>query len=190
MVNLWQPIEQTLGRPVPKLNPSTIGFVRHEVKNGAYWLREGERCQHIAFIERGMFRHYRLMDGREITRWISLENGYCTSLASFVHYRTSEENIVAIQPTIIWQLRRDDWLRLQDQHPIFKDYWIKVLEYLYSCFEDRVWSLLSSDAPGKYDYLANRYPELIRNVPQKYLAEMMGVAPRHLSRIRRQLMDG
>jgi hypothetical protein len=50
--------------------------------------------------------------------------------------------------------------------------------------EERVSSLIALNAKNRFEYLRNRYPKLVMNVPDKYLASILGIEPRHLSRLR------
>jgi len=47
--------------------------------------------------------------------------------------------------------------------------------------------LICFDAEDLYKYLINAYPELIINVPSKYIAEFMSISPQWLSKIKRRI---
>ena len=91
---------------------------------------------------------------------------------------------------VVGPVHRDAWQRLREAYPTLQSFWVQTLEYLLVCFEDRVWSLIAGDAESRYRYMVARYPDFLLNLPQHYLADMLGIAPRHLSRIRAKLAAG
>ena len=48
-------------------------------------------------------------------------------------------------------------------------------------------SLLQDSAQKKYEDLIKQQPNLIQNIPLKYIASYIGIRPQSLSRIRRQI---
>ena len=168
-------------------------FRRRELARGEAWLREGEVCRKLAFVESGGLRHTRADDtdgGRELTRWAAVAGQYTTSFPSFTQGRPSDDRITATAPTVVYELDRDAWQRLREAYPPLQSFWVQTLEYLLVCFEDRVWSLIAGDAESRYRYMVARYPDFLLDLPQHYLADMLGIAPRHLSRIRAKLAAG
>jgi CRP-like cAMP-binding protein len=161
-----------------------IVTVQSLTKN-SFFIREGQICNRVAFVESGILRHfYYTEDKIEVTRWVSLKNTFSTSFASFIRDTPSHENIQAIQDSIILTISKKDWQTLCDQYPTFHEIWVKNIESLYIGMEERVFSLIALQAEQRYEFLCNTYPEFIKEVPLKFIASMLGMEPRHLSRIR------
>lgn len=160
-------------------------FRRLELARDEAWLRAGEVCRALCFVESGLLRHSRVDDdGRRHTRWATLAGQYGTCFPSFTRATPAEDDIVAVEPTVLWELDRDRWAESRAAEPQLQAYWVATLEYLLTCFEDRVWSLISGDAEARYRYMMERYPEFLLSLPQHYVADLLGIGPRHLSRIR------
>ena len=159
-------------------------FRRRSLARGERWLREGEVCRRLAFVSSGGLRHCRAAGDEVLTRWASLPGQYATCFPSFTRSTPSEDYIEATAPTELFELDRDDWADLRAEHSQLQAYWVAVLEQLLVCFEDRVWSLIAGDAEARYRYMIKRYPDFLLGLPQHYVADMLGIAPRHLSRIR------
>ncbi|XGV95085.1 MAG: cyclic nucleotide-binding domain-containing protein [Leptolyngbya sp. BL-A-14] len=51
-------------------------FVPKYLEKGEYFLRAGERCQHVAFIHQGLLRYYLLDDGEEFTYSFAKEHNF------------------------------------------------------------------------------------------------------------------
>ncbi|OAV43345.1 Crp/Fnr family transcriptional regulator [Lewinella sp. 4G2] len=165
-------------------------FKRKELNRGEHWLEAGKTCRHLAFLESGLLRHTQQRDGELITRWATLAGQYTVGFPSFIKQQPSDQNITAAQDCVLHELSWETWKELRREHAQLQEYWVAILEYNACCYEDRVWSLISGKGEARYRYMIERYPEFLLHLPQHYVAEMLGVAPRHLSRIRNKMSEG
>jgi CRP/FNR family transcriptional regulator, anaerobic regulatory protein len=172
---------------LPGISEDTIRkyFVYGEIKKGDYFIKEGQVCRKIAFINGGMIRHFYATDSKEVTRWVSLENHFCTSLFSFIKQEKSFENMEAIQDCELLSITRQGWEEMYATLPAFKEIWVKSMEASSINMEERIFSFVAKNADERYAYMLNRWPQFIQKVPVQYVASMLGTTPRHLSRIRR-----
>lgn len=184
---LLGPIEALAGPLRTDPTPILSAFTRRELGRGERWLAVGQVARKIAFLESGLLRHHQAYEGRAVTRWATLPGQYAVSLPSFVRRQPSDVTIEAAAPSVVYEVDRDRWLSLRAEVPQLQTFWIAVLEYQMCCFEDRVWSLIAGDGEARYRYMIERYPDFLLALPQHYLADMLGLAPRHLSRIRNKL---
>jgi CRP/FNR family transcriptional regulator, anaerobic regulatory protein len=158
----------------------------HVPKNGRFH-SEGVVCEQLGFMTEGMLRYYYLTEsGEEVTRWISMENEFVTSLSSFITQTPAQEIIQAIKPATILTATREDWLALYEQEAFVRQFWVKAIEANYVGMETRVANLISMTAQQRYEWVRQHQPRFITDVPDKYLASMIGIQPRHLSRLRGQ----
>ena len=161
-------------------------FRRRELARGEAFLREGEVCRSLFFLESGLMRHYRTEDDGQVkTRWATLPGQFGVDFASFSRQRPSDNGIEAAERSVLYTLEFGTWAGLRREHPQLQAFWVATLEYLVTCFEDRVYSLISGDAERRYGYMMERYPDFLLALPQHYVADMLGIAPRHLSRVKR-----
>jgi CRP-like cAMP-binding protein len=150
-----------------------------------YLLKEKSVCKQLWFIMEGMCRYFYLTEnGNEVTRWVSLENEFVTSFGSFIKQSNSNENIQAIKKSKILIAQKEDWDSLCEEDEFIRIFWAKSLEEHLIGIEARVYSLIALNAESKYDSLIQDYPKLVRDVPNKYLASILGINPRHLTRLR------
>ncbi len=159
-------------------------FRRRELKRGETWLREGQVCRKLCFLESGLLRHTRATEDGVMTRWATLPGQFALNLPSFTQQHPSDDAIEAAEACVIHELDREVWTALRAEYPQLQAFWVATLEWLVGCFEDRVWSLISGDAEQRYQYMMDRYPDFLLALPQHYVADMLGIAPRHLSRVR------
>ncbi|TGV00739.1 Crp/Fnr family transcriptional regulator [Flavivirga rizhaonensis] len=164
---------------------STVFKHKITLKKGEIWLKEGEVCQHLGIIVKGMCRHgFTNSEGDDITRWVSLESDIITSLSSFISGDRSNESIQAIATSEILFADKHDWLLFFSRYESVRQYWTKTLEQYLIGLEERLFNQISKKAQDRYNYLHNKYPRLIREVPNKYIASILGINSRHLSRLR------
>ena len=155
------------------------------LKRNEFWLKENTVCRHLGIITEGMCRHFYINDhGDEITRWVSLENEFVTSIGSFIRKTKAKENIQAITPTKILVAQKEEWDLFCKENEFARFFWLKAIEEVLIGMEERVFSLIALNAKNRFEYLRNNYPKIVMNVPDKYIASIIGVKPRHLSRLR------
>jgi CRP/FNR family transcriptional regulator, anaerobic regulatory protein len=135
-------------------------------------------------MEEGMLRYYYDTDKSEVTRWVALEDDFVTSLGSFITIQPVKENIQAIQNTKIIYATREDWNAIYQEENFVRELWTSVIEENYIGMENRIFNMISLSGEERYEWILKNYPKFNLYIPDKYLASMLGITPRHLSRIR------
>ncbi|MBC7890766.1 MAG: Crp/Fnr family transcriptional regulator [Sphingobacteriaceae bacterium] len=154
---------------------------------GTYFVEEGHTAQRLAFIEQGVFQYVVNRDGDEITTYVVGKGGFMASLLSFFKQVPARENIRALTEARTWEISKESLAGLLQMVPAFKDFYIGVLEWQIGCIDDSRLNLLTLSAEGRYEKLMREEPHLLQQIPLQYLASILGVTPRHLSRIRRTI---
>lgn len=157
------------------------------LKTDDYFAKDGEPCNRIGFIQKGMIRHFYVNDEEETTRWVSLEGEFIAVLSSFILQKPSNHYLQAIAPTELLVISKHDFDQIYRTSNMVQQLWLRVIEMTCLGFEDRIYQQLSADAKKRYLYMMKVWPQIIKNVPQKYIASMMGIKPESLSRLRAKL---
>lgn len=155
-------------------------------KKGDFFLKEGQVCHKICFVKTGILRHFYFTDQHEVTRWITMENEFTSSLQSFILETPSVENLQAITDCELVIFDRKAFKHLLDHNTGFKNLWIKALEYNYLTIENRVFSLIKKSAEERFEWMIKYQPRFILQIPVMYTASMLGITTRHLSRLRKK----
>jgi CRP/FNR family transcriptional regulator, anaerobic regulatory protein len=155
-----------------------------ELKKGEFFYQNSQVCSQLGFLETGMLRHFYETEGNDITCWVGLEGNFVTSLGSFITQMPVKENIQAIQTTKIIYTTREDWKALYQEENFVREIWTSVIEENYIGMESRLFSMITLSAEQRYDWMLKNHPKFNLYIPDKYLASMLGITPRHLSRIR------
>ena len=162
-------------------------FKLKKFKKGDFFHREGTVCTKIGFLQTGKINHYYNLDGKMQTRWVSLPESFVVSFGSFVNQVESFENLECITKCRMLVANRNDFYRLKENHTMIQQLWTRSIEQELIGFETRVFHLISNNAEQRYLSFIKTYPHYIQEVPLRYLASMLGIEPRHLSRIRNNL---
>jgi CRP/FNR family transcriptional regulator, anaerobic regulatory protein len=162
-------------------------FKQVKLKKGDFLAKEGEICRFLAFIEKGMLRNYYLIDGKEITRYVSLENSFSTAFGSFTKKEPSQEYVQAIESCQLYVLSYENLHKLYEVFPKMNALFRVVVENEYYGMEKRVFEMIALTAEQRYEIMLKERPDLIHRVAQQYLASMLGISPETLSRIRKKI---
>lgn len=159
-------------------------FEEVTLKKSDYWLKENDFSNYLGFIGNGMCRHFFVdSQGEDVTRWVSLEGEFVVSVGSFLEGTRSNESIQAIVPTTIFCVSKNTWDDFYQKNEFARTFWVRSIENYLVGLEERLYSHLSLNASERYNYLLKKYPQMVKKVPNKYLASIVGVKPRHLSRL-------
>jgi CRP-like cAMP-binding protein len=160
-------------------------FRRLDLPRGGFFVQTDVISTSLAFLEDGQLRYYSVdANGEERTTYISLPNTFVASLLSLLNEMPARENIVAVTSSKLWIIHKKDLLHLRDSIPAFKDFYIGLLEWQICCIDKGKFDLITLTAEQRYEKLLKEEPEVIRQVPLQYIASMLGITPRHLSRLR------
>lgn len=160
-------------------------FKSQELKKGDYFVQEGRVSQSLAFVEEGQLQYFSIdTKGEERTTYISLPNTFVASLLSFLNELPARENIRALSPTRLWVINKSALSQLQREIAGFKDFYIGLLEWQICCIDKGKFDLITLTAEERYEKLLQEEPELLQQVPLQYIASMLAITPRHLSRLR------
>ncbi len=164
------------------------GFKRLSFDKDDFFVLEGKISSRIGFIEIGQFQYYSISsEGEERTTYISLENSFVASLLSYLNEVPAIENIKALSNAIVWVIDKADVVDLQNKIPKFKDFYIKLIEYQICCIDKSRLELITLSAEQRYEKVLKESPELLQKVPLQHIASMLGITPRHLSRLRKKI---
>lgn len=159
-------------------------FKKKELAKGRLFAEEGKTSRYLAYISKGLFQYYFVKNGSEVTTYVTGSTNFLASLGSFMGQVPSKEYIRALTDAQLWMIHYDALQRLKLESEQFKSFYISVLEHLLVCLDDSRHKLIALNAEERYAALLKEEPVLLQEVPLQYLASILGITPRHLSRIR------
>ena len=154
---------------------------------GELLLEEGQVCEHIYFIRKGVVRGFIKEGKKDITTWITAEGEMVSSILSFERKGSSIENMQAIEDSEMLALTLVDLEKLYEQFPEFNVVSRKLLQQYYSDAEGRAFIARLTNAETRYKQFLIRYSHFANRIPLTYIASFLGMTLETLSRVRRKL---
>lgn len=146
--------------------------------------KEGEICDKLYLIKRGMVRGFYESEGIDITTWIDSENEVFTSITGFFRHERTREYIQALEDTYCDYLEYDDYKYCLNNFPEMRHIYRIMLEQYYILAEYRVYLARIPNALKRLDYFIETSKEdIARRIPKKYLASYLAMRPETLSRL-------
>ena len=158
-----------------------------KLKKNEFFIQEGEIAKKMAFTNKGYLRVYYNHDGDEITRDITPLHSFVTALPSFVSQTPSCEIIKAITDCELLTISKKDLEYLYASYPKWERFGRLIIEEMFVESQRRIYSFITSTAEDRYKLLLKQYPDMIREVPLKYIADFIGIKLPSLSRLRKTI---
>lgn len=167
-------------------------FRRIKIKryaSGELLIKEGSSNNNVYFIRRGLVRSY-LNDegGNEITFQLYPESSVITNIHFILFKQSSRFNYEAIEDTKVYEIDYDSFLDVASTSSelleLNRNFFGKRI--VQGAFQ-RIESFVFLSPEERYIKYMNDYPTLANRVPNKYIANILGVTPVSLSRIRSRI---
>ena len=156
-----------------------------KLKRREQLVKQGTVARDLAFVLEGCLRAYALDDnGFEHILQFAPSGWWISDMSSVISRRESLLNVDAIKPSEVLLLSREDQLALFDEIPKLERYFRVLTENGLVSSRMRLIENLSLTARQRYQRFCQTYPNLINEIPQKYIASFIGVTPEFLSKIR------
>ncbi len=158
-----------------------------QLKRNQAFINEGEIAKYIAFTNKGYLRVSYAHEGIETTRDITPLNTFATTLPSFITQTPSFEIIRAITPCELFIIHKDDIDSLYDLYPKWERLGRRIIEDMFVAAQRRLYLFITETAETRYKLLLKEHPDMIREVPLKYIADYLGIKLQSLSRLRKTI---
>lgn len=157
------------------------------LKKNQVFINQGDIADRIAFTNKGYLRVYYFFDGEEITRDITPLHSFATALPSFISKKPSFEIISAITDCELITISRENLEFLYSNYPKWERLGRRIMEEMFVESQRRIYSFITETAEIRYKKLLKQYPEMIHDVPLKYIADFLGIKLQSLSRLRKTI---
>lgn len=157
---------------------------RCELPKGKFLVKNGEVCDSVYFIKKGLLRGFIKENDKEITTWFALENELVAAIATFMQEIPTRENIQAIEDCELLAMKLTDLEKLYLKYPSFNIIGRKVMEMYYVLAENRAYICRLHDAEKKYELFLQHFSHFANRVQLTYVASFLGITIETLSRVR------
>lgn len=153
------------------------------------FLKIGEVENYVSFIEKGEVRLFipKEDEEKDITFGFSFKEEFISAYDSFITRSPSLYQLETLSPTTLWSINYNDLQEAYKKTAVGNKIGRFIAEKLYLLKSKREQSLLNETSEQRYLNLFEERPNLIKQIPLKYIASYIGVTPQALSRIRRRI---
>lgn len=166
-------------------------YRREEVPARTILLREGEVSKRSFFIEKGCLRAGFNQNGRDITFQFLFENEVISSAESFRKNIPSMLTIETVEPCVLQVIAKKDYevimaaLRTQ---PALLTSMLDIAFERQLHYMKEFLSFIRDTPQQRYLNLLKEKPQVVKRVPQHYIASYLGITTVHLSRIKNKIL--
>jgi CRP-like cAMP-binding protein len=165
-------------------------FTEIKLKKNDYFLKEGQICDFIGLLGHGVMIYTKTLEnGDEITVHFAFEGDWVNNNLSRLSNSPSNVNIKAIDYSEILVIKQKDIEYLYHKIPKVERLGRILTERSFVKFVEQTLEFQTLSAKERYEKLLKSHPEIFQKVQLYHIANYLGIAPKSLSRIRKELFD-
>lgn len=151
-------------------------------------LAEGEVCENIYWIVKGLVRQFYYKNGKELTEYMAAENTICMCIESLFNEEPTHLQIMAIEPTVLYLIPKADLEAVAMKSVNIQILYRKILEESLILSQKHADMLRFESAQDRYQKLVKRNPQLVLRAQLVYIASYLQMTPETLSRVRNNVL--
>lgn len=127
---------------------------------------------------------FRLVNSKEITRYIAGPNQFLTAFPSFLFDIPSEEELITVTHCELLRISKSDLRDFSERSNAFSQIIIRLYEETILQIERRAVSHMTMNAKERFAEIRIVSPEFFDTIPNKILASYLGMEPETFSKIK------
>lgn len=143
----------------------------------------------VYIITKGIWRAYHFKYGEEATAWFATPGELVFSAWGYISDKPSRLSFESITESEAICLSKEELHKHFYSSITMANLGRKMLENFILLYENWLMDLWKQNAFERYMTLLNEYPEVIQQIPMKYIASYLGITVQSLSRIRASLNE-
>ncbi|WP_426670668.1 Crp/Fnr family transcriptional regulator [Mucilaginibacter sp. McL0603] len=160
-------------------------FATKNIKKKQLIIQPDFVARHRNYVIKGGFRAYVIdKKGDEHTIQLAIEDWWITDYNSYVFQQPATMFVVALEDSTVLQIDYTSEQKLKAANHRYETFFRMMAERSAAYQQRRLISNLTQTAEERYNDFLERYPLLVRRVPQYALASYLGMTTEFLSKIR------
>ncbi|MEP3371932.1 MAG: Crp/Fnr family transcriptional regulator [Maribacter dokdonensis] len=159
-----------------------------KIKRRQFIDQPNQISQYRNYVVKGSFRSYFIDNqGKEHTIQIAIEDWFVSDFYSYITQTPATLFVEALEDSIILQMTYDDIEGLCKKIHGLSEFFRVTTEKAFAFSRKRALSNLSMTAEERYLEFNDRYPSIVKRVPQYALASYLGMSAEFLSKIKKRI---
>ena len=147
-------------------------------------LKEGDLCDSIYYIEKGLIRQFYFKNGKEVTEHLGEDHTIVMCIESLFKEEPTRLQVEALEPTLMYGLPKK---RLEEEaihNTNIQMLYRKILEESLIISQVHADLVRFESAQNRYKKMCKLSPQVILRAPLVYIANYLQMTPETLSRVR------
>ncbi len=159
-------------------------LVPRKCAKGEIILKEGQICEDMFYIEKGLIRQFYIKKDKEVTEHLATEGGMIMCIESLFKEEPTKLQVEALEPSLLYALPKRKLEQVALHNVNIQILYRKILE------ESLIFSQVHADlvrfesAQDRYLRLCKLMPQVVLRAPLVYIASYLQMTPETLSRVR------
>ena len=159
-------------------------LVPRKYTKGETVLAEGDICDSIIYIDKGLLRQFYIKNGKEVTEYLAVEGTIMMSIESLFKEVPSVQQIEAIEPTIVYELPKKRLEEVALHNVNIQILYRKILEESLIVSQVHADLVRFESAENRYRRMCKLSPQVALRAPLLFIASYLQMTPETLSRVR------
>ena len=151
---------------------------------GEIILKEGDVCEHVYYVERGLTLQFYFKNGKELTEHIGVEHSIVMCIESLFMEKPTHLQLEALEPTLIYAMPKRKLEEVALHNVNIQILFRKILEESLIISQVHADMLRFETEQDRYLKLCKLSPQVVLRAPLVYVASYLQMTPETLSRVR------
>ena len=161
-------------------------LVPKKYAKGEMILKEGEVCESIYYIDKGLIRQFYYKNEKELTEHIGADGEIFMCIESLFKEEPTKLQVEALEPTIAYLIPKHRLEQVALHNVNIQILYRKILEESLIISQVHADLLRFETAQNRYQRLCKMKPQVVLRAPLVYIASYLQMTPETLSRVRAQ----
>ncbi|MBT28712.1 MAG: Crp/Fnr family transcriptional regulator [Thalassobius sp.] len=155
-----------------------------EFKKNQYVFKKGDKVQHAYFVVSGLLKLVYMDDSaNEHIISFAMEDWWESDFYALFTQSKASMYLQCLEDSQLLSLSLESYQFLCEEMPKLQSFFLQKSNLGFIGSQQRILSLLTTNAKERYEQLINQYPALLQRVSKTQLATYLGVSRETLSRI-------
>ena len=159
-------------------------LVPRKYVKGTIILKEGEQCQSIIYIHRGLLRQFYFKNGKEVTEYLAVDGDIVMCIESLFKEEPSYLQVEALENTILYELPKQRLEQVALHNVNIQILYRKILEESLIISQVHADLLRFETVENRYRRMTRQMPQVVLRAPLVHIASYLQMTPETLSRVR------